>query len=173
MGLIDKFLGTNNNDVSTVFSNDKVSITAVDAYQKSRFGIIKTDKQMLEEFFIDIKNLIEAKNYNREYCGMVEIDKDIVSFIPKIKEKLSKELGFKVIILDDNSVITNSVSKTTDTLKCGTTFVMLIWNKQAIEEVAALNAIQEKEETELSTIEEQPTQLGPDADKKELKHLND
>ena len=103
---------------------------------------------------------------------MVEIDKDIVSFIPKIKEKLSKELGFKVIILDDNSVITNSVSKTTDTLKCGTTFVMLIWNKQAIEEVAALNAIQEKEET-LSTIEEQPTQLGPDADKKELKHLND
>ena len=60
-------------------------------------------------------------------------------------------MGFKVIILDDNSVITNSVSKTTDTLKCGTTFVMLIWNKQAIEEVAALNAIQEKEET-LSTM---------------------
>lgn len=171
MSLIDKFLGKDNNDLSSVFSNDKASIKAVDAYQKSRFGVIKTDKQMLEEFFIDIKNLIETKNYNREYCGMVEIDKDIVSFIPKIKEKLSKELGFKVIILDDNSVITNSVSKATDTLKCGTTFVMLIWNKQAIEEVAALNAIQATEETVQTT--EEPTQLGPDVDKKELKPLND
>ena len=58
MSLIDKILGKDNNDLSSVFSNDKVSITAVDAYQKSRFGVIKTDKQMLEEFFIDIKNLI-------------------------------------------------------------------------------------------------------------------
>ena len=51
-----------------------------------------------------------------------------------------RQLGFKVIILDDNSVITNKVLKSEDTIKTGSTFVLLVWNKQAIEEVEEMKA---------------------------------
>ena len=67
MSIIDKIMGRNNNDLSKVFANEKTSISAATAYQKSRFGMVKTDKELLEEFFIDIKDLNE-KRYSK-YTG--------------------------------------------------------------------------------------------------------
>ena len=76
----------------------------------------------------------------RSYCGMLQLDDDIIKFLPRIKDRLMRQLGFKVIILDDNSVITNKVLKSEDTIKTGSTFVLLVWNKQAIEEVEEMKA---------------------------------
>lgn len=186
MNIFDKILGkdSSNNDLSKVFSNDKTSISAATAYQKSRFGMVKTDKMLLEEAFADIKALIEQKNFNREYCGMVEINSDIIQFIPKIKDRLSRELGFKVIVMDDNCEIKNKLTGDVDTLKCGSTFLMLIWTKQAIEDVSAINASLNAESAptavidaeKLDTLEMEqsaPETKGPDEDKSELKPLND
>ena len=146
MNIIDTILGKKNNDVESVFS-DKHSVTAYEAYQKSRFGIVKTDKELVENFFTDVHNLISLKNQERTYCGMVEVGTDIIKFLPKIQDKLMHELGFKVIVLDDNSVVTNSITGKRDTVKTGTTYLLLMWNKQAIEEMAAINAESEKDDT--------------------------
>lgn len=166
MNIFNKLMGRDSNDLSTVFSNDnKTTISATTAYQKSRFGVVKTDKELLEEFFVDIRNLIEQKNFKREYCGLVEVNSDIIIFLPKITERLSNELGFKVIVLDDNCEVINKVTGTKDTLKCGSTFIMLIWNKQAIEEVAAINA------AKIAVTDNKL--MGPDEDKSSLTPIND
>lgn len=141
MGLFELFNRKNAADVSTFFTDDnKVSISATDAYKKSRYGILKSDKMMLEEFFTDVKLMVEQKNMERSYCGMLQLDDDIIKFLPRIKDRLMRQLGFKVIILDDNSVITNKELKSEDTIKTGSTFVLLVWNKQAIEEVEEMKA---------------------------------
>lgn len=182
--ILDFILGRDSsNDISKVFEDTKY-INAVTAYQKSRFGTVKTDKTLLEEVFIDIKALIEKKNFNREYCGMVEINSDIIQFIPKIKDRLSRELGFKVIVLDDNCEIKNKVTGDVDTLKCGSTFLMLIWTKQAIEDVSAINAtlgtdhkstdtIDPKTLDTVESVHDEAKTKGPDEDKSNLKPLND
>lgn len=141
MGLFEIFNKKNAADVSTFFTDDnKVSIKASDAYKKSRYGILKTDKMLLEEFFTDVKLMVEQKNMERSYCGMLQIDDDIIKFLPRIKDRLMRQLGFKVIILDDNSIITNKEMKSEDTIKTGSTFILLVWNKQAIEEVEEIKA---------------------------------
>ena len=141
MGLFDFFNKKNAADVSTLFTDEnKVSISAADAYKMSRYGILKSDKMMLEEFFTDVKLMVEQKNMERSYCGMLQLDDDIIKFLPRIKDRLMRQLGFKVIILDDNSVITNKELKSEDTIKTGSTFVLLVWNKQAIEEVEEMKA---------------------------------
>ena len=141
MGLFELFNKKNAADVSTLFTDEnKVSISAADAYKKSRYGILKSDKMMLEEFFTDVKLMVEQKNMERSYCGMLQLDDDIIKFLPRIKDRLMRQLGFKVIILDDNSVITNKELKSEDTIKTGSTFVLLVWNKQAIEEVEEMKA---------------------------------
>ena len=184
MSIIDKIMGRNNNDLSKVFANEKTSISAATAYQKSRFGMVKTDKELLEEFFIDIKDLIDQKNLCRKYCGMVEVNTDIIRFLPKIIDRLSRELGYKVIVLDDNCEITNKITGNVDTLKCDSTFIILIWNKQAIEDVSAINAALNTDNVpaevvnpdNLDTIDitENPLELkGPNENKEKLKSLND
>lgn len=136
MGLFELFNKKNAADVSTLFTDEnKVSISAADAYKKSRYGILKSDKMMLKEFFTDVKLMVEQKNMERSYCGMLQLDDDIIKFLPRIKDRLMRQLGFKVIILDDNSVITNKELKSEDTIKTGSTFVLLVWNKQALEDV--------------------------------------
>ena len=101
MGLFEFFNKKNAADVSTLFTDEnKVSISATDAYKKSRYGILKSDKMLLEEFFTDVKLMVEQKNMERSYCGMLQLDDDIIKFLPRIKDRLMRQLGFKVIILD-------------------------------------------------------------------------
>lgn len=128
-----------NNDVSTVFTSEKTAISAEHAYQKSRFGCLKTDKQLLEEFFVDVRHLIEQKNMAGKFSGIMEICDDIVQFIPQIVKKLTEELGYKVIVLDDETEIINKHTKEKTTMKTGTTFIVLIWNKEAVRDVSAMN----------------------------------
>lgn len=142
MGLFD-FLGKNKSeDVSTLFTDENKGscASAADAYRKSRYGIVKTDKMMLEEFFTDIKLLVEQKNMERSYCGMVQIDDDIIKYLPKIQDRLTRQLGYKVIVLDDNTIITNTTTNTKNSIKSGHTYLLLIWDKQSVEEVAEYNA---------------------------------
>lgn len=120
------------NDVSTAFDCNKKDISADQAYRKSRFGCIKTDKELLNEFFEDVRDRIEAKNLKGEFCCIIEVNPDLLQYIPKIMDKLRGELGYKAIILDDNVEIVNKATNTTDTMNAGLTFIMLIWNKEAV-----------------------------------------
>ena len=142
MGLFDFFNKNKSEDVSTFFTDENKGscASAADAYKKSRYGILKTDKMMLEEFFTDVKLLVEQKNLERCYCGMVQVGDDIIKYLPKIKDRLGRQLGYKVIVLDDNTVITNTVQNTKDSIKSGHTYILLIWDKQSVEEVAEYNA---------------------------------
>lgn len=142
MGLIDfiKQKREESNDVSTLFTKDKTMIPASAAYHKSKFGIVMTDKQLLEHFFTDVKDLINQKSYERKYCGMVEVTEDIIHFLPKIKQKLTNDLGYRIIVLDDNSVITNTKTNEKESLNTGSTFIVIFWNLQAIEDVSLYNA---------------------------------
>lgn len=142
------------NDVSTVFNSDKAAISAEHAYQKSRFGCLKTDKELLDEFFQSVRNLIAEKNLNGKYCGMIEVCSDIVDFLPQIVDKLSRELGYKVVVLDDDVEIINKKSGTTSTMTTGTTFLVLIWNKDAVEAVMRENKKNYIKTEQIQTISE-------------------
>lgn len=126
----------NNNDVSTVFNSNKAAISAEHAYQKSRFGCLKTDKQLLEEFFVKVRELIDEKNMAGKYCGMLEVIPDIIHFIPQIVDKLTNELGYKVVVLNDDVEIVDNKTKEHTQMKTGTTFLVLIWSKEAVQDVS-------------------------------------
>ena len=158
MGLFDFLNKNKSEDVSTLFTDEnKGSCTsAADAYKKSRYGILKTDKMMLEEFFTDVKLLVEQKNMERSYCGMVQIGDDIIKYLPKIKDRLGRQLGYKVIVLDDNTVITNNVLNTKDLIQSGHTYLLLIWDKLSVEEVAEYNAthpVKDDDTDDTSTVD--------------------
>lgn len=140
-------------DVSTVFENHKTCIPATHAYQKSRYGAVITDKQLLENFFTNVKYMIDSKNASKSYCGMIEVQSDLVKFIPKITDKLMYELGYKVIVLNDNSVITNSVTGHADMMKCESTFLLIIWNKAALEDVANIITEEKSKNTIVNTVD--------------------
>lgn len=144
------------NDVSTVFKSDKAAISAEHAYQKSRFGCLKTDKELLDEFFQSVRNLIAEKNLNGKYCGMIEVCSDIVEFIPQIVDKLSKELGYKVVVLDDDVEIHNKKTGTKCNMTTGTTFIVLIWNKDAVEAVMKENRKNYVNTEKIETIPAKP-----------------
>lgn len=131
----DFFKKDDPNDVSTVFTSSKF-ITANNAYRISKYGEIKTDKQLLEDFFYNVKELIQIKNQKGKYCGIVELKDDIIQYIPQIKQRLMNDLGFKVVVLNDNSIIIDNENHTEEHLSAGTTFILLIWTKDAIEDVA-------------------------------------
>lgn len=144
MSFFDFFTRRNNSqDVSTAFDHSKDDICAEHAYQKSRFGCLKSDTQLLNEFFSDVRLMIENKNLHGKFYGIIEVNPDILQFMPKIIEKLNKDLGYKVIVLDDNAEIHHTDTHSKSTMNTGSTFIILIWNKEALADVAKQNAIVE------------------------------
>lgn len=130
---------TNSNDVSTVFDNQKNAICAEHAYQKSRFGCLKTDKELLNEFFGNVRSMIENKNIAGKFSGIIEVNSDIIQFMPKIMDKLTNDLGYKAVVLDDNVEIINKTTNVKSEMNTGSTFIILIWNKEAIKNVRKTN----------------------------------
>lgn len=127
------------NDVSTVFDNTKAAISAEHAYQKSRFGCLKTETQLLKEFFANVQDTIEVKNLDGQFSAIIEVNTDIIDFMPKIIDKLTKELGYKVIVINDDVEFHNKKTKETHNINVGgTTYIVLFWNKEAVQEVRQL-----------------------------------
>ena len=136
-----RFTGSNyTQDVSTAFDHSKSDISAEHAYQKSRFGCLKSDTELLNEFFSDVRLMIENKNLHGKFYGIIEVNPDILQFMPKIIDKLNKDLGYKVIVLDDNAEILHTDTNKKSTMNTGSTFIILIWNKEALADVANMNA---------------------------------
>ena len=84
--------------------------------------------------------MIENKNLHGKFYGIIEVNPDILQFMPKIIDKLNKDLGYKVIVLDDNAEILHTDTNKKSTMNTGSTFIILIWNKEALADVANMNA---------------------------------
>lgn len=133
MNLKNFFSRTKNDDPSVVFTENKTTlISAEHAYQHSRFGCLKTEKDLLEEFFTRAKDQIQIKSEKGDYCCIIEVCSDIVQFMPRIIAKLSGEYGYKTTILDDNCEIVNKQTGEKEMLSTGKTYIVLVWSKDAV-----------------------------------------
>lgn len=124
----------NNGNVEEVFDNTKKEgLTADAAYRLTRFGAVKSDKTLLKEFFDRVTKKVSGRNSVGKFFCFIDVDIDIVQFLPEICEKLKNELGFKVIVMNSDSIVKNNNQE----IKVGgeDTFIMLFWSRDAIAEV--------------------------------------
>ena len=126
----------NNGNVEEVFDNTrKDGLTADAAYRLTRFGAVKSDKTLLKEFFDRVTKKVSARNAVGKFFCFIDVDIDIVQFLPEICKKLRNELGFKVIVMNNESIIKNNNQEIT--INGDETFIMLFWSRDAIAEVKA------------------------------------
>ena len=135
MNIKDFFTRTKNDDPSVVFTEKKSMISAEHAYQHSTFGCLKTEKDLLDEFFNKAKDTIQLKSMRGEYCAIIEVCDDIVQYIPQIISKLTGEYGYKTTVLNDNCEIVNKQSGEKEMLTTGKTFIIMVWSKEAVRSV--------------------------------------
>lgn len=138
--VIGKFLHLdneiNNGNVEEVFDNTrKEGLTADAAYRLTRFGAVKSDKTLLKEFFDRVTKKVSARNSVGKFFCFIDVDIDIVQFLPEICKKLRNELGFKVIVMNNESIIKNNNQEIK--INGDETFIMLFWSRDAIAEVKA------------------------------------
>jgi len=133
--IINKVINFGNKDsktVSDILNNNKV-INADQAYRYTRFGEFKSDKKLLEDFFYELNHMVDARNARGKFYGIIDVDIDIQKYLPLIMNKLRDELGFKVIVMDDDTVIKNNNEEIK--LNGGGKFIMLLWNRESIKDV--------------------------------------
>jgi hypothetical protein len=135
--LVKKFLRLeqDDKDVNDILSKD--TITADRAYRYTRFGEYKSDRKLLKEFFDNVERMVAARNTCGKFFGMMDVDIDIQQFLPSIVNRLMNELGFKVIVMNDDTVIKTGDTETK--LNGGGTIIMLLWNRESIKDVKELN----------------------------------
>lgn len=112
--------------------NTSTGISAKSAYMRSKYGVDKSQTELLKSFFNDVNSLIASKTLDGSYCCMVEIDKDIKEFIPEIITRFRDKLGYNLIVLDENTVITNTSTKEEIKFSANSTFVVLMWSNPDI-----------------------------------------
>lgn len=112
--------------------NTSTGISAKSAYMRSKYGADKSQTDLLKAFFGEVNSLIASKTIDGSYCCMVEIDKDIKEFIPEIINHFRDKLGYNLVVLDENSVITNTAFKSEIKFSANSTFVVLMWSNPDI-----------------------------------------
>lgn len=107
-------------------------MTAFEAYRKSKYGKVVSDRQLLEGFFADVRYMVESKTFNQRYGGMIEVDNDLLPYLEKIKEKLRGE-GYLILELSDGVTVSKPGEETKEIkCKCGVTFLVFIWTEEAL-----------------------------------------
>lgn len=151
--LVKKFLrlDQDDKDVNDILSKD--TITADRAYRYTRFGEYKSDRKLLKEFFDNVERMVAARNTCGKFFGMMDVDIDIQQFLPSIVNRLMNELGFKVIVMNDDTVIKTGDIETK--LNGGGTIIMLLWNRESIKDVKEMNPHVIKAEEEHSESDAQ------------------
>jgi hypothetical protein len=65
---------------------------------------------------------------------MIEVDKDIKEFIPEIIERFQNKLGYTLVVLDKDTVITNKITGDNKDFSIPTesTFIIIMWGNASI-----------------------------------------
>lgn len=136
--MVEKFkeiLGIKQKDQNPqMMINSSKGITAKSAYMRSKYGQDTTQIELLKKFFTDVNNLISAKSMDGSYCCMIEVDKDIKEFIPEIIERFQNKLGYTLVVLDKDTVITNKITGDNKDFSIPTesTFIIIMWGNASI-----------------------------------------
>jgi hypothetical protein len=117
--------------------NTSTGISAKSAYMRTKYGMDTTQTALLKKFFNDVNSLVAAKSLDGSYCCMIEIDKDIKQFIPEIIEHFQNKLGYTLVVIDRDTVITNKVTGDNKQLDIASdsAFVILMWSNAFISDV--------------------------------------
>ena len=140
-----------NGNVDTAFKI-KDSVNADAAYRLTKYGAVKSDNTLLSEFFDRVNRMVSGRNAAGKFFGVLDIDIDILQFLPEIKAKLN-ELGYKVVVFDKDSVIKNG----SDEFKIAgiETFIMILWDLESLKEIKAQNhRIENTQQTDIEQVEE-------------------
>lgn len=141
---VRKFFGRTPKHEASPYSvlNTSTGISAKSAYMRSKYGVDKTQTELLKSFFNDVNSLIVSKTMDGSYCCMVEIDKDIKEFIPEIISRFRDKLGYNLVVLDENTVITNTATKEEIKFSANSTFVVLMWSNPDISAFKQLDLVE-------------------------------
>lgn len=143
MNLIDKvrvLIGLNPKEqTAETILNSSTGISARSAYMRSKYGVDKTQVELLRAFFSNVNNLIASKTIDGSYCCMVEIDKDLEQFTDKIIEHFSTKLGYEVALISKDSTIQNAVATNGGTSefsfsKIRSAFMILMWGNPVLDD---------------------------------------
>jgi hypothetical protein len=120
-------------------------MTAKSAYMRAKYGIDTNQTTLLKKFFNDVNALIAAKSLDGSYCCMIEIDKDIKQFIPEIIDRFQNKLGYTLVVIDKDTVITNKVTGDNKQLDIASdsAFVILMWGNAFISDIEASDITKE------------------------------
>lgn len=130
---IKNYLGFNTvqSEEDKIF-NTNDSISAKSAYMHTKYGQDQNQKALLKAFFKSANDLIKQKTMQNAYCCMLEIDEDIVEFVPHIIKRYRDELGYNVVIMFDDTEIKQGNEYIR--INSGSTFIILMWNNPNIKD---------------------------------------
>lgn len=111
------------------------AISAKSAYMSTKYGTDKDVKQLLSEFFRHANESIKTKTLHNEYCCMLEIDSDLLHYVPMIVSRFKDTLGYNVIIIDNETEIVQG-GKSLGKINPNSTFIILMWNTISNEYIA-------------------------------------
>jgi hypothetical protein len=125
--------------------NTSTGMTAKSAYMRAKYGMDTTQTSLLKKFFNDVNDLIAAKSLDGSYCCMIEIDKDIKQFIPEIIDRFQNKLGYTLVVIDKDTVITNKVTGDNKQLDIASdsAFIILMWSTAYISDIQTSDTIEE------------------------------
>jgi hypothetical protein len=112
---------------------------------RAKYGMDTTQTSLLKKFFNDVNDLIAAKSLDGSYCCMIEIDKDIKQFIPEIIDRFQNKLGYTLVVIDKDTVITNKVTGDNKQLDIASdsAFIILMWSTAYISDIQTSDTIEE------------------------------
>lgn len=114
--------------------NEERAVAAKSAYMQAKYGHSLTQTDLLKRFFANANAIIKEKCLAGTYCCMIEIDNDIKEHIAKIVYHFKTKLGYKLAIIDNNTIISNKDDSSTVNLQPNSTFLILMWNDADISE---------------------------------------
>lgn len=121
------------NPESKIF-NEERAVAAKSAYMQAKYGYALSQKDLLTRFFSNANAIIKEKCMAGTYCCMIEIDNDIKEHMAKIIQHFKVKLGYKLAIIDNDTVITNKSDNSSINLRPNSTFLILMWNDADISE---------------------------------------
>lgn len=128
-----------NDDPDAKIFNSNKAINAKKAYMVSRYEHAISQKDLLQRFFASTNEQIAIKCAQKTFCCMVEIDDDIKEFIPNIVEHFQDKLGYKIIVIDNDTEILDKTTKKPVKVSPNSTFLILMWNTADISETVFTN----------------------------------
>lgn len=112
------------------------AISAKSAYMHTKYGQDQSQKELLKAFFKDAYDLIRSKTLKNAYCCMLEIDEDIIDFLPNIVNRFQNELGYNVVTISNDTEIKQD-DKVVQ-IKPDSTFIIIMWNKANIKDTTSI-----------------------------------